>query len=293
MPVHANTALDAENLGEVVVRGVPIRFSVAGRGDRDVLLVHGSGAHRLWWHLLIPQLVASGLRVISVDLSGHGDSGHRSEYDGEVWGEEILAVIWATGSSRPLVVGHSLGGRLTLMTAGAHPDAFAGLVLIDTPLRPPPSYQAAVAAGRRQRPRQERRYQSRDEIMARFRLVPPQPHPADEVMTALAANGVREVDGMWTWKHDQCVMPAFYGPELLAAAATVRIPLCYVYGANSSLVKDVEADFVRAHLPGEVNVVRIANGFHHLCLDQPAECADVIIATRARVDGRAPDRDLS
>ncbi|WP_020108172.1 alpha/beta fold hydrolase [Nocardia sp. 348MFTsu5.1] len=281
MSAHPHEALDAESLGEVVVRGVPVRFSVVGRGDRDVLLVHGSGAHRWWWHLLIPQLVAAGLRVTSFDLSGHGDSGHRSEYGAEVWGEEILAVMAATGSSRPVVVGHSLGGRLTLITAGAHPDAFAALVLIDTPLRPPPSYRAAVAAGRGQRARQERRY-SREEAMARFRLVPPQPHPAAEVMHALAVNGVREVEGMWTWKHDQCMMPAFYGPELLAAAARVRIPLCYVYGGCSALVKDDEADFVRSHVAGEVKVVRIADGFHHLSLDRPTECAAAIISTRSR-----------
>ncbi|PXW28781.1 UNVERIFIED_CONTAM: pimeloyl-ACP methyl ester carboxylesterase [Williamsia faeni] len=283
MSADPHEALDAESVGEVVVRGVPVRFSVVGRGDRDVLLVHGSGAHRWWWYLLLPQLVAAGLRVISFDLSGHGDSGHRSEYGAEVWGEEILAVMAATGSSRPVVVGHSLGGRLTLMTADAHPDAFAGLVLIDTPLRPPPSYRAAVAAGRRQRARQDRRYHSREEAMARFRLVPPQPHPAPEVMHTLAVNGVREVEGMWTWKYDQCVMPAFYGPELLAAAATVRIPLRYVYGACSALVTDNEADFVRAHVAGEVKVVRIADSFHHLSLDRPAECAAAIIATRSRV----------
>jgi pimeloyl-ACP methyl ester carboxylesterase len=267
----------AESRGEVVVRGVPVRYAVAGWGERDVLLVHGSGAHRWWWHPLVPHLVAAGRRVISFDLSGHGDSGHRPEYDAEVWGEEVLAVLAATGSARPLVVGHSLGGRLTLLTVAVHPDAFAGVVLLDTPLRPPPTYLAAVAAGRLQRTRRERRYPGRAEIMARFRLFPPQPDPPAEVLRTLAANGVREVDGMWTWKHDQGAFPAFYGPDLLAAAAAVRLPLTYVYGGSSALVDDDEARFVEAHVPGDVRVVRVEGGHHHLGLDRPAECAAAIL----------------
>jgi pimeloyl-ACP methyl ester carboxylesterase len=103
-------------------------------------------------------------------------------------------------------------------------------------------------------------------------------------MRTVAVHGVREVDGMWTWRHDQRGLPAFYGPELLAAAAELRVPLSYVYGACSALVDDDEAAFVRAHVPGDVRVVRIEGGHHHLSLDRPAECAAAILESRARVD---------
>jgi pimeloyl-ACP methyl ester carboxylesterase len=280
--VRVDVGVAGVGTGEVSVRGVPVRFVVVGHGERDVLLVHGSGAHRWWWYLVTPRLVAAGLRVIALDLSGHGESGHRPHYDAEVWGAELLAVLAEAGSTRPLAVGHSLGGRLTVLTAGAHPDAFAGLVLLDTPLRPPPSYRAAVAAGRLERPRRERRYPSRAEIVSRFRLVPTQPEPPAEVMRTLAEHGVRELAGEWTWRHDQGRMPAFYDPELLVAAGGLRLPLCYVYGGGSALVADDEAEFIRAHVPGEVRVVRVPDGHHHLALDHPAECAAAIIESAGR-----------
>lgn len=271
-------------MGEVVVGGVPVRYAVDGPADwPPVLLVHGSGAHRGWWYLVVPHLVAAGLRVIALDLSGHGDSGHRDDYDAGVWGEELLAVA---GPGRPLLVAHSLGGRLGVLTAAAHPAAFAGLVLIDTPLRPPPSYQAALAAGRlRRRPREQRRHADREELVARFRLAPPQPHPPGEVMRAVAERGVRELDGMWAWKHDQGGFPGLYGPELLAAAAGLRLPVSYVYGAESALVNADEAEFVRNLVPGEVPVVPVAGGRHHLSLDRPAECAAAVVAARCGIDG--------
>jgi pimeloyl-ACP methyl ester carboxylesterase len=263
-------------VGEVVVRGVPVRYAVDGPdGGPEMLLVHGSGAHRGWWYLVVPHLVAAGVRVVALDLSGHGDSGHRADYDAGVWGEELLAVA---GQRRPLLVAHSLGGRVGVLTAAAHPDAFAGLVLVDTPLRPPPSYQAAAAAGRLQRrPREQRRHPDRDDLVARFRLAPPQPHPPAEVMRAVAERGVREVDGMWAWKHDAGGFPGLYGPDLLAAAATLRMPVSYVYGAESALVNPAEADFVQELVPGDVRVIPVAGGSHHLSLDRPAACAAAIL----------------
>lgn len=263
-------------MGEVVVDGVPVRFAVHGPADGpEVLLVHGSGAHRGWWYLVVPHLVAAGLRVVAVDLSGHGDSGHRAGYDADVWGAELLAVA---GGRRPLLVAHSLGGRVALLTAAAHPDAFTGLVLVDTPLRPPPSYRAALAAGRlERRPREPRRHPDREDLVARFRLAPPQPHPPAEVMRTVAGHGVRERDGMWTWKHDQGGFPGLYGPGLLTAASALRLPLTYLHGARSALVDADEAEFVRALVPGGARVVAVAGGHHHLPLDRPAECAAVIV----------------
>jgi len=51
-------------------------------GDRarpGLLLVHGNGAHAYWWSFIAPFL-AREYNVAALDLSGMGDSGHRSEY---------------------------------------------------------------------------------------------------------------------------------------------------------------------------------------------------------------------
>jgi pimeloyl-ACP methyl ester carboxylesterase len=67
----------------VEVERAEIRYEVSGDGDRDLLLVHGRGAHHLWWHRVLPLLEPSW-RITRVDLSGHGDSAHRAEYFGRV-----------------------------------------------------------------------------------------------------------------------------------------------------------------------------------------------------------------
>ena len=52
----------------------------------------GGGAHAHWW-THVAATFARDLRVVALDLSGHGDSGHRDEYDIELWASEVMAVL--------------------------------------------------------------------------------------------------------------------------------------------------------------------------------------------------------
>src|SRR3712207_89158 len=120
---------------EVVVEGASIRYGVTGPADGadiagDLVLVHGHAAHHVWWHAVVP-LLADRWRVITLDLSGHGDSGHRAEYSGEQWAREVLAVAEAAGATRPVVVRHSLGGGGAPLPGRLHPARGAGPGLPD------------------------------------------------------------------------------------------------------------------------------------------------------------------
>jgi pimeloyl-ACP methyl ester carboxylesterase len=168
----------------------------------------------------------------------------------------------------------------------ANPDALAGLVLVDAALHPPRTYLERAAT---RRPPTERRYPTRADAMVRFRLMPPQRHPDDEVMATLAAYSVRETADGWTWKHDHRGFPALYDPEVALAAARAPVPLGYVYGGDSGLVDDEAAAFVRSTVPTDVTTVRIPGASHHLPLDAPHECvaaiAELIASWTGRTDG--------
>ena len=70
-----------------------------------------------------PPRFAAEFRVLAVDLSGHGDSGHRDGYSLEQWTDEVMAVAEAGGiDGRPVVIGHSMGGFVTIATAARHAD---------------------------------------------------------------------------------------------------------------------------------------------------------------------------
>ena len=256
----------------VTVDGVEVRYGIRGNGDRDLLLVHGSGAHHVWWHAVAPILEKSW-RVIGLDLSGHGDSGHRADYDAGTWAEEIVAVLRASAARRPIVAAHSLGGRVALLAASRYPEELAGLVLFDVGIWAPDHLLDRPLPPRTVRP--PRVHPSLDEAKGRFRLMPPQPQPPPELLDPVAEYSLRPVDGGWVWKHDGGGFPTLYEDVIEQAAATVPVPVAYVSGGASSVVDDVRADRAAAIIP-DVTAVRLPGVHHHLTLEIPESCARLI-----------------
>src|SRR3954471_613536 len=65
---------------DIEVNGCRIHLRLWGAPGRPAMVfVHGGGAHSGWWDHIAPFFAATH-RVAAVDLSGHGDSGFRSEY---------------------------------------------------------------------------------------------------------------------------------------------------------------------------------------------------------------------
>src|ERR1700743_2238622 len=104
--------------GTTTVDGATIAYRSWGeQAGRSIVLVHGGAAHSRWWDHIAPMLT-DGWRVVAVDLSGHGDSDRRQRYSLDTWAREVLAVVAEAGSSTAsVVIGHSMGGLVTLRLA--------------------------------------------------------------------------------------------------------------------------------------------------------------------------------
>lgn len=99
-----------------IYKGVDLAYSVEGEGD-VVVLLHGWGCDRHIWKSTT-QLLASHYRVIAVDFAGFGLS---AEPD-SVWGVEeytssIEALLKSLNVESPTLVGHSFGGRVSILYA--------------------------------------------------------------------------------------------------------------------------------------------------------------------------------
>jgi pimeloyl-ACP methyl ester carboxylesterase len=246
-----------------VVEGVSIAYRAWGDPTgRGTVLVHGGAAHSGWWDHIGP-LLADGQRVVAIDLSGHGDSGRRGWYSLDGWAREVLAVAADAGiTAPPVVIGHSMGGFVTLRLASLYGSRIAGAVVIDSLVRDiAPEEHAALklhAFG------PLRVYPSREAVLARFRPVPDQPvlgYIADHV----AAMSVRQVDGGWTWKWDPRVFARQPPPELLTGLGC-RVAL---FRAEHGMVSAEMSDVMYSRLGRAAPVIEIPAAGHHVMLDQP------------------------
>src|SRR5699024_2975754 len=84
------------------------------------------------FELLAPKL--QGLRIVAMDMAGHGHSGHRAPGAGYQLWDYALDTLMATqelGWERFSLLGHSLGGIISVLIAGAIPERVERVALID------------------------------------------------------------------------------------------------------------------------------------------------------------------
>jgi pimeloyl-ACP methyl ester carboxylesterase len=233
------------------------------------MFVHGGGAHAHWWSHIAPRYV-DRYRVAALDMSGHGDSGRRPTYSLEGWTNEVMAVVSDAGmQAQPVIVGHSMGGFVAIVTAALHSDALSGVVVCDSPVtEPDPEIDAARVGEAFGVPRV---YKTKAEALSRFRTVPPQEHYLDYVMAELGPRSLGQVPGGFSWKFDHRVFGAFEGnPRAIARPylSDVHCRLALLRSECGLVTRDIGAYMYE--LLGRVNpVIEIPQAGHHVMLDQP------------------------
>jgi pimeloyl-ACP methyl ester carboxylesterase len=277
LPLHPNAprwfreALDVPvDDGTTTVDGAEIHYLAWGDpGRRGLVFVHGGGAHAHWWTHVAARF-ADEFRVIAVDLSGHGDSGHREVYQLEQWTEEVMAVA-AAGEieGAPVLVGHSMGGFVTIGTAARHGDRLSGVVVCDSPVTEPDpeveSYRLKEAFGA------PRTYASPEDALGRFRTVPPQDHYLDFVIDHVARRSLRAVDDGYQWKFDRRIFEQFAGSMrgvALPYLPEVQCRLALLRSECGLVTRDIGASMYEA-LGRVTPVIELPEAGHHAMLDQP------------------------
>ncbi len=113
--------------------GTEIAWSASGAGgSSDVILVHGITESAGSWDPITSRLGVDH-RVITMDLRGHGESGDADRYDLEAMAGDVAAVMAASGSASPHLVGHSLGGAVVSAAGAVLP--VASVVNVDQSLQ--------------------------------------------------------------------------------------------------------------------------------------------------------------
>jgi pimeloyl-ACP methyl ester carboxylesterase len=112
------------------------------RGGAPVVFVHGYMVGHYSLRSIVGPTAEAGFDVIAPDLPGCGESDRPSPrrygYDGDSFVGTLLALLDALDVERAVLVGHSMGGAISLMAAARHPDRFQRLVLIDPLVYPYP-----------------------------------------------------------------------------------------------------------------------------------------------------------
>jgi 3-oxoadipate enol-lactonase len=125
------------NTCTIQVNGVGLGYDVTGeQGAPPMVLLHALGESRAEWAPVAARL-SQRHRVYAVDLRGHGDSDRPGVYSFDAMRADTVALLDALRLTDVVLVGHSMGGVVTYLTALSRPDLVARIVIEDVP----PPYQ--------------------------------------------------------------------------------------------------------------------------------------------------------
>ncbi|MBW3564827.1 MAG: alpha/beta hydrolase [Acidobacteria bacterium] len=112
--------------------GTRIAYDVRGSGEPALVFVHCWACDREFWREQANEF-ADDYTVVTLDLAGHGDSGRgRSNWTVTGLAADVEAVVDDLDLDRVILIGHSMGGPVSLAAAARMPGRVEGIVAVDT-----------------------------------------------------------------------------------------------------------------------------------------------------------------
>lgn len=235
-----------------------------------VLLLHGGGQTRHAWRGTGEALARLGYYAVALDARGHGDSSWAPDglYGHDVMIEDLKCVLSALGNSRPVLVGASMGGGVSLLAAGDGRMDVSGLVLVDVALSPNEDGRRRINQFMEQRPEGFSSLEEVADAIARY-----QPHrQRPGQLDGLAKNVRLHKDGQLHWHWDPRYRAARPAPDeqerrLTAAATALDVPTLLVRGGLSDILTQDGADKFLTLCPHS-EYVQVPGAAHMVAGDQ-------------------------
>ena len=231
-----------------------------------LLFVHGNGANLHWWDFIAPAFLGK-YNVIAIDLSGSGDSEHRSEYSLEVFAQEIIAVCEDANLRNITVVGHSFGGNVARSCVFLNPGFFSQLILVDSSFEP---RRDRAVTFRKKNPIRKY-YATLAEAKKRFKLRPYQPCSNHYILDYIAGHSMTKTLSGYCFKLDQQIIKKMKQsrlPDALSMLEDITCPVGLIYGEKSRFFSSDSIQTLERVIPSS-HILSIRNAHHHLFLEYP------------------------
>jgi pimeloyl-ACP methyl ester carboxylesterase len=237
------------------------------QGRPAMLCVHGGAASAHWFDY-VAGAFSAGYHVRALDQRGHGDSAwvDPPAYAYSDYAADLNAFVEKLDLRDFDLIGHSMGGMVSLFYTARYPGRVRKLVVVDTSIK---LSEERLNSMRERGAREGTQYKSRDELISRFRLRPGTSAPKD-IVDRIAGFSARQFpNGSWQHKFDRNVYAIRESIDGLPFWKEVKIPALLVKGDRSERITPEIYAAVKERCP-QVELAEVAGSDHHITLDNPA-----------------------
>jgi len=261
----------------VEANGIKLHYLDYGTaGRRPMLCLHGGAAHAHWYDYVAPGFTPDH-HVLSLDSRGHGDSAWAEQhtYAWNTFAADVNAFVEKLDLRDFVLIGHSMGGMISLAYAATYPGRLGALVVVDSIMLMP---MERVTRMRAFGERAAKGYATQEDLVARYRLEGADKQvAAPEVLHRMAMHsGKRQADGTWQHKADRRVYSNFSQIAGVPLWEKVKVPALAIRGGEHSprFTPEIMTE-IRARAP-QVQLAEVSPSDHHITLDNPQGFIDVV-----------------
>ena len=265
----------------VEANGLKLHYLDYGTPGRPPMLCLHGGAVNAHWFDFVAAGFTPDYHVRALDQRGHGGSAWAQPplYGYDRYAADLAQVIEKLDLHDVVLVGHSMGGLVSLVYCANYPGRVKKLVVVDSTLRATPE---RVAVLHEVGSREGSSYATHAEFLIRFRLRPEGTTAVPEIIRYLAERGGRQgPDGRWRHKFDRNVYAKRELLDIMPHWNRIHIPALLVKGGLSDRISADIRDEIRTRCP-HVELTEVPGSDHHVTLDNPTGFVSAVKAFLSR-----------
>lgn len=242
-------------------------------GDKPLLALHGWLDNAASFACLAPLL--NGFHVVALDLTGHGQSAHRSkDASYQIWDDlpEILGVLEALGWGTFDLMGHSRGAIISTLLASTYPERVNHLVLLDAVFPRAVAEESFPLQMRKALDDKPRLLGSANRVFSSVdEAISSRVERGLSVASAriLAERNLRDCPGGVTWTTDPRLLGAsavkLTEAQIRAVLSALRMPTLLMLAQDTSMQPPGLAEYARRCI--EQLTVQTIEGGHHFHME--------------------------
>jgi len=225
--------------------------------NQSIIIIHGLfGSHKNWSR--ISQQLATDFHVIAVDCRNHGDSFNQQAMSYPLMAEDVWLLVKHLALKKPIVIGHSMGGKIAMQLVSDHVDHFSQLIVVDiAPVNYQHNYNDLILPILNLDISQVKNRKHVDNEL--------KPFISDDFVRLFLLQSLAHSEQRWFWKIDwQNLLDNM--PSIVAAPNLnnhLTIKSLFIFGENSDYYTQAGLNSVKETFTN-VSIEVVANGNHWL-----------------------------
>ncbi|CAN5161086.1 alpha/beta fold hydrolase [soil metagenome] len=245
-------------------------YRTSGQGE-PLIILHGLfGSSDNWYSLA--KVFALHFTVYLVDQRNHGQSPHSDDMNYGLLTEDLKEFIVEHSISKPVVMGHSMGGKAAMNFALKYPDMLSNLIVVDIVPKKYPVHHDAILEGLKAIPLAT--IASRNEADAILSDYVPQ----SDVRQFLLKNLSRKTEGGFEWKINVAAIDANIEKmgEAVIYSGKCDIPSLFIKGKKSNYYAPGDEALIKSLFP-KAEFAVIDTG-HWVQAEKPEEFSKLVLS---------------